>query len=108
VGVFAITDIPPGTNIFVGDKSKMVWVDKKEVDKQPVKIKKLYDDFCVVRGARYACPNNFNNLTVAWYINDSKRPNVRCDKKYDFFALKNIKSGEELTVDYATYSDEIK
>jgi len=108
VGVFAITNIPQGTNIFLGDKCKMIWIDKKEVVRQPTKIKKLYNDFCVIRGEHYACLDNFNNLTVSWYINESTKPNVRCDKKYDFFALRSIKSGEELTADYSTYSDEIK
>jgi len=108
VGVFAIQNIPQGTNIFLGDSSRLIWVSAKVVGKQPPKIKKLYNDFCVVKGDKYGCPNNFNNLTVAWYLNNSKKPNVRCDKNYDFFASRNIKSGEELTVDYSAYSDEYK
>jgi hypothetical protein len=45
---------------------------------------------------------------VSWYINRPKageRPNVYCNADYDFFALRNIKAGEELTADYSTYSD---
>jgi len=108
VGVFAIKNIPRGANIFCGDSSRLIRVNAEVVRRQSPKIKKLYNDFCVIKGDKYICPNNFNNLTVAWYLNNSKKPNVRCDKNYDFFARRNIKSGEELSVDYSAYSDEYK
>lgn len=110
VGVFAIRSIKKGTNIFSTDTAKMVPVDGKQIKRLPKEIKKLYEDFCVIKkkknGKTYLCPRNFNVLTVAWYINDSDDPNVRCDKYYDFFALRNIRAGEELTAEYSTYSDE--
>ncbi len=110
VGVFAIQSIKKGTNIFPGDIARMVPVDGKQIRKLPKAIKKLYEEFCVIKkrknGKIYLCPKSFNLLTVAWYINDSDTPNVRCDKNYDFFALRNIRAGEELTADYSTYSDE--
>jgi len=44
-------------------------------------------------------------LTPAWYLNDSQTgPNVYCDAHYDFFAMRDIKEGEELKADYSTYS----
>jgi hypothetical protein len=43
-------------------------------------------------------------MTVAWYLNHSKTPNVGCDQDYTFFALRNIRNGEELTADYHTYN----
>jgi SET domain-containing protein len=46
-----------------------------------------------------------NPLTVAWYLNHSKTPNVGCDKDYIFSALRDIKEGEELTADYHTYNE---
>ena len=49
------------------------------------------------------CPSNFNRLTMSWYLNESKNPNVRCDKSYNFWTLRNVKAGEELTVDYLSY-----
>jgi len=106
VGVFAIRDIPKDANIFSGDSSKMVWVDRSEIENSDVEIKKLYDDFCIIKGNKYCCPDNFNNLTVGWYLNESTDdPNVRCDEKFDFYALRDIKKGEELTVDYSTFSE---
>ena len=67
---------------------------------------KLYDDFCIIKGNKYGCPINFNSLTVGWYLNESKEnPNVRATNDYDFIAIRDIKKGEELTVDYSTFSD---
>jgi hypothetical protein len=108
VGVFAIRDIPSGTNIFSDDGSEMVWINKDDVEKTSGETKKLYDDFCVINNGKYGCPKNFNNLTVSWYLNEPlkvQKPNVYCDENYDFIAARDIKSGEELTVDYSTYSD---
>jgi hypothetical protein len=106
IGVFAIRDIPKDTYIFSGDNSKVVWVKKSEIQKQDAAIKQLYDDFCIIQGNTYGCPDNFNNLNVGWYLNESKKnPNVRCDPNYDFYALRDIKTGEELTVNYSTFSE---
>jgi hypothetical protein len=107
VGVFAICDIPKGTKIFHNDDSEIVWVDKAKIvnTKTDLELKRLYNDFCVLKKGKLGCPKNFNMLTVGWYINESKEnPNVRCDDNYDFIAIRDIKKGEELTSDYSTYS----
>ena len=68
-------------------------------------MKMLYDDFAVINGQKYGCPDSFNNLTPAWYLNESKEhANVECTPDYEFLALRDIEKGEELTVDYSTYS----
>lgn len=106
VGVFAILDIPKDTYIFNGDNSKMVWVDKSVIDEQDKEIKKLYDDFCIIKGNKYYCIDSFNNLNVGWYLNESKDdPNVGCDDNYEFYALRDIKKGEELTMDYSSFCE---
>lgn len=114
VGVFAIRKIRKGTKIFRGDNDEMSWVEESRVPRRPKSIWKLYDDFPVRRRdphdkkkkKRYGCPANFNRLTISWYLNESKRPNVRCDPEYfNFFALTDIEPGEELSVDYSTYSE---
>lgn len=107
IGVFSVKDIPKGTIIFKGDETELIWIDKKEINNAEPEIRKLYDDFCIIKGDRYGCPENFNSLTVGWYINESKdSPNVEFNAEYeDFIALRNIKQGEELLVDYSKYSD---
>jgi len=47
---------------------------------------------------------------MSWYLNEplkSKEPNVGCDPETDdFFAMRDVRLGEELTVDCDTYSEE--
>jgi hypothetical protein len=107
VGVFAICDIKKGSPIFGDDDDEIIWVNKKSLTSLAKPLRKLYDDFAVIKdgGKKYGCPRNFNLLTLSWYLNESKDPNVECDKNYRFFALRDIKAGEELTVNYATYSE---
>ena len=105
VGVFAIRDIPKGIDIFYGDDDPIVWVSKDKINKLIPEIKKLYKDFAIIKDKKYGCPKNFNQLTLSWYLNHSKSPNVGCDKEYKFYALRDIKKGEELSADYNTYNE---
>jgi SET domain-containing protein len=111
VGVIAICNIRKGARIFGADNDvPLVEVPEEQVKRLPAEIQKLYDDFCPVKvkrsGRIYVCPKSFNSMTVSWYLNHSaKDPNVRCDKNYDFFAIRAIRPGEELTVDYRTYGE---
>ncbi len=109
IGVFAIRDIPKGTDIFPDDNSEVVWhkIEDLNLNRLPESVRRLYEDFCLIqnKGRLYGCPKNFNLMTVPWYLNHSKKPNVRCDKDYRFFASEDIPAGTELTVDYETYND---
>jgi hypothetical protein len=104
LGVFAIKPIPKGTRIFGGEDDELVWERKASLPKDR-HVRKLYDDFAIIQGDLYGCPTSFNRLTPAWYLNESKRPNATCDEDYYFYALRDIRIGEEVTVDYATFSD---
>ena len=108
VGVFAICDIPKGTKLFPEDESEIIWMKKSalKLDEMPQEIRQLYDQFCLIKnkGETYGCPKSFNLMTIAWYLNHSKTPNVGCDRDYTFYALRDIKKGEELTADYQTYN----
>jgi len=106
VGVFAIRAIPKGAYVFVDDEADIVWVDKKDIEGLPAQIRRFYDDFAIIRGNLYGCPISFDKLTISWFLNDSKEPNVAADEEYRFYALRDIKEGEELTADYNTYSDQ--
>jgi SET domain-containing protein len=108
VGVIAIEFIPAGTRIWPkvrGEKIRTVKV--ANVIDTSVEMQRLYRDFCPLdsKKGKYFCPASFNILTPSWYVNDSKTPNIRIDREYEFFALRDIKIGEELTVDYSVYSD---
>ena len=106
VGVFAILPIRKGTNVFAHDNSKIVWVEERGLERLSKAARKLYEDFGAFKDGQYECPPSFNQLTPAWYVNSSSNPNLYCDENYDFIAARDIKAGEELTIDYSTYSEE--
>ncbi len=109
VGVFAIRRIPKGTNPFETDDSKSMWVKQDRIQNLPPQVRELYGDFGVLRDGRWCVPTNFNKLTPGWYLNCSKdNPNMACDDALEFYALRDIEEGEELTVDYGTFSEYTK
>jgi hypothetical protein len=107
VGVFAIRDIPKGTYVFEPDDDDMVWIDKSVADGLPSPLRKMYEDFPVLRDGEFGCPSNFNRMTIAWHVNASKQPNLKCDPNYKFYASRDINAEEELTADYDEYSDAV-
>lgn len=108
VGVFAVMDIKQGADIFGDDDEPTVTVSRSVVEKLPESLRKLYQDFAVLRGDRYICPTSFNKLTPSWYPNDSDQPNIGPDKDLRFRALRDIKAGDELTAHYEDYSENEK
>jgi SET domain-containing protein len=105
IGVIAIQSIKKGSYIFFPDNDKLIWVNVAKIRHLPKEIQNLYEDFCIKKDGRYGCPINFNKLTPAWFLNHSAKPNVAADDQYRFFALKNIKKGNELTANYSEYSE---
>jgi uncharacterized protein len=111
IGVFAIVDIPKGTDIF--GESGSDDGDFVEIPEAWVRmlvegpIKQLYLDFCVLQDGIFYCPESFNEMTPSWYLNNSKEPNCEVVKEGIYFvAARNIMAGEELTVSYSTYSED--
>jgi SET domain-containing protein len=105
IGVFAIRNIPKGTYVFRGDDEAMLWVRAAATNGLEKEVKDLYRDFCVLRDGKYGCPRNFNVMTPAWYINHSDEPNLAADPNFDFYTIRRIKKGEELTLRYKRQSD---
>jgi uncharacterized protein len=111
IGVFAIRPIPAGTDLFANDRLPLVWVSRAELERAGLSEaeRAFYHDFGIGRGDEIGCPANFNTLTPGWYLN---RPppggaaNVRTDSSLVFTALRDIDEGEELTVDYSSFSDQ--
>jgi len=104
VGVFAIRRVPKGALIFSGENEEILWV-KRESLPEGGTARKLYDDFGIIKPKYYGCPTSFNRLTPAWFLNESKKPNARCDENYHFYAAREIAQGEEITVDYSTLNE---
>lgn len=106
VGVFAVRAIPRSTYVFAPDDDALVSVRQQDIRQLPRAIRRLYEDFCIRRGRTLLCPVSFNSLRPAWYVNHSDSPNLAADDEYRFYSLRQIRAGEELTIDYSTYSDE--
>jgi hypothetical protein len=99
VGLFAVRRIPKGARIFAGENEEICWRPEKSLPKTGA-MRRLYDDFSVVVDGYYGTPPSFNRLTPAWFMSDSKKPNVEINEDYDFYALRDISIGEELSADF--------
>ena len=107
IGIFAICDIPNGTELFEGDPlPTLVKVNATEVELLPEKIKQLYHDFCPLNEGFYDCPPSFDQMGQSWYVNHSETPNVEMSKDYEHLnAISDIKEGDEILINYHTFSE---
>ena len=112
VGVIAIRPIAKGVNPFkTGIKSKeIVAVADKDVKKLPTAVKAMINDFFYKEpdGNWYIPKGGPNNLDITYYINHSNKPNLDIidspsDDMLMFKTNRPIKTGEELTISYASY-----
>lgn len=107
VGVFAVMPIPKGTLLFVhADASGLdVFVPDEDVQALPQPIRKLYTDFAVQQAnGNWAAPKCMDDISVGWYVNHSKEPSISINESWEYRALRDIAAGEEIVVDYDTYS----
>lgn len=114
VGVFAIKLIPKGTNPFQTirpDDVPSVHIAKDKIFENPDiddEVKHMVRDFHTLRNGTVELPAmGMNELNISYFMNTSKRPNIGTKTGEEFFALRDIGKGEELTVDYAQFSDEM-
>ncbi len=108
VGVFTIRDITSGTCLFPHDDTEFFKIKKSRLKDLTEEEASLYADFCVFEGNYIWIPKSFNELTPSWFINESKEPNCRYGEDDNFYTTRDVQEGEELTVDYSTYSEEPK
>jgi hypothetical protein len=113
VGVFAVRDVPRGTNPFVTHaKVEVVAIPEKEImenEKIPRAVRDTVGAFYVVQNGNIYCDaRSFNEINISYFLNHSDKPNLdakEVDEETVFTANRDIRAGEELTADYATYSD---
>ncbi|MBU1179877.1 SET domain-containing protein [Patescibacteria group bacterium] len=97
VGVFAVHGIKAKTFLkLFGDQvpGKKVAKKRKKED-----LPKIFQEYCIDRGDIMLCPKDFGRMEVGWHLNHSKKPNA-AHKNYKYYALRDIKEGEEITIDY--------
>lgn len=107
VGVFAVRDIPKNRNPFeiIGEHRwyEFKTADLKSLDKE---VLKMIDDFFVIeqKGTVYIPEIGLNGINISFFLNHSKKPNVKTvDNGFIFVTLREIKKNEEITVSYGTY-----
>ncbi|MFA5877757.1 MAG: SET domain-containing protein [Candidatus Staskawiczbacteria bacterium] len=107
VGVFALKDIPKNQNPFRG-VAKLKWYkfkisDFKDFGKDLIGMIDGFWGF-EKNGEIWIPEFGLNGMDISFFLNNSKKPNVKTiDKGTNFLTLRKIKKGEELTVFYGTY-----
>ncbi len=113
MGVFAIRDIPKGVNPFY-ETPQHRWLQftMTEIKKLDKGILKLIDDFFVIEkdGTVYIPKYGLNGLDISFFVNNSKKPNLKIvgdgkESVLDFITHRKIKKNEELTVRYERCDD---
>lgn len=104
IGVFATHDIAAGTPVFT-----------QEFNLRTLKIKEVPEElikYCIyTNDEECLCPERFDRMEIGWYLNHSSAPNIarkstigedQCNdlKKRDLYAIKDIKAGDEILIDY--------
>ena len=77
-------------------------VSRAEVALLPSYTQQLIETYCLYDATRYFVPaNGFKKMDLVSFLNHSDAPNIISINEGQFFeAVKDIKTGEELFVDY--------
>lgn len=108
IGLFAIRDIPKGTNPFKSQlKYDFIAFDLSELDAIPVEVQQMIRDYCAQENGKIYIPSvGFNPIHLLHFVNHSSTPNVKAvGDGTKFIAVREIKKGEELFSDYTTYDE---
>jgi SET domain-containing protein len=100
IGLFAVRNLKKNNIIAQANKlgeNFVTWTDYYKADK---KTQLKIQQFCLQTKDGFFAPDDFNYLSVPWYMNHSCSNNVGFDRKGNFITNRNIKNGEELVIDY--------
>ena len=102
VGVFAIRVIKKDINpLMCSLDDKEIKFTKSELKHLPLAVRKQIQRFCFYDLKKTMIPRiGMNAMSMAIYLNHSKKPNLRLTKVGQFQALRAIKKDEELLIDY--------
>ena len=110
IGVFALQDIPKGCRSMFSqaiEQEQWIPIAKTDVDKLPAHAKALIENYCLYDDENYFVPDyGFKKMDLVNFLNHSETPNVISINDGEFFeAIRDIKQGEELVIDYGEIVD---
>ena len=110
IGVFALRDIPKGCREMFskpGANDEWITLPKKEVEDLPHHVQFLVGNYCLYDEENYFIPGHgFKIMDLTLFLNHSDHPNIISINDGDYFeAISDIKSGEELVIDYGEIVD---
>lgn len=103
IGVFAIRDIPKGCrSVFSKGVGGWIRLSFAEVEALPEHSRNQVETYCLYDDTHYFVPDyGFKLMDLALYLNHSAMPNLQSVNEGEYFeALRDIKAGEELLVNY--------
>ena len=111
IGVFAIREIPKGcrTMFSKANKAHDEWISvpKTEVEQLPAHSRALIENYCLYDDDNYFIADyGFKKMDLVNFLNHADTPNVISINDGEFFeAVRDIKQGEELVIDYGAIVD---
>jgi SET domain-containing protein len=99
IGCYSDIVVRKGEFVRVFSPEDSRWIPLKKAHASPQKD--LIKKFGIRLSGGYWAPLDFLRISVGWYMNHSERPNLQSDDgDVTYFALKDIRPGEEVTMDY--------
>ena len=110
IGVFALQDIPKGCRSMFSkatEEEQWLTISKIEVENLPAHAKALIENYCLYDADNYFVPDyGFKKMDLVNFLNHSDTPNIISINDGEFFeAIREIKKGEELFIDYGEIVD---
>lgn len=96
IGVFATHNIAKGSYLRLFSPSERVKI-RKENEKHRVFLHR----YSVELKGEFHGPEDFGRMSIGWYLNHRARPNAE-HRKYRYYATRDIRAGEEITINYDT------
>jgi len=99
IGCYADLAIAKDELVRVWDPEDSEWVPLARANAS--RHKHLYQRFGIRSTGGYWAPPDFLRMSAGWYMNHLANPNLLSDDgEVTYYAARDIKAGEELTIDY--------
>lgn len=106
VGVFALIDIPKGTELFTDIKPDKDFISWDEIGEIPNEVKKYLSYICLYDSKGIYLSRTTSAINISYYVNHSENFNVlHISEKDKYITTTDIKKGEEILCLYT--EDEI-